>query len=164
MIFWEEAFPAPKKSVLMTSKQAIGHQCFCPNDFEQKVEMWLENQMESILLKDFGHLMQRTDSSGKDLLLGKTEGRRRRGQQRMRWLEGIIYAHEFEQALGGGDGQESLACCSPQGCSVGHDWATELNWRTINDIFLASSKCITIQPPDQHLLLDFSLKYQILCS
>ena len=45
--------------------------------------------MESILLKDFGHLMQRTDSLGKTLMLGKTEGRKRRGQQRMRWLGGI---------------------------------------------------------------------------
>ena len=37
----------------------------------------------------FGHLMQRTDSLEKTLMLGKTEGRRRRGQQRMRWLDGI---------------------------------------------------------------------------
>ena len=37
----------------------------------------------------FGHLMQRTDSSEKTLMLGKIEGRRRRGQQRMRWLDGI---------------------------------------------------------------------------
>ena len=36
--------------------------------------------------------------------------------------------HEFEQALGVGDGQGSLACYSPWGCSVGHDWATEMNW------------------------------------
>ena len=40
------------------------------------------------------------------------------------WLNG----HEFEQAPGVGDGQGSLACCSPWGCRVGHDWATELNW------------------------------------
>ena len=37
----------------------------------------------------FGHLMQKTDSSEKTLMLGKIEGRRRRGQQRMRWLDGI---------------------------------------------------------------------------
>ena len=36
--------------------------------------------------------------------------------------------HEFEQGLGVGDGQKSLACCSPWGRKVGHDWATELNW------------------------------------
>ena len=41
------------------------------------------------LLQYFGHLMQRTDSLEKTLMLGKIEGRRRRGQQRMRWLDGI---------------------------------------------------------------------------
>ena len=47
-------------------------------------------------------------------MLGKIEGRRRRGQQRMRWLDGITdNGHEFEQALGVGDGQGSLACYSP---------------------------------------------------
>ena len=40
-------------------------------------------------LKSLGHLMQRTDSLEKTLMLGKIEGRRRRGQQRMRWLDGI---------------------------------------------------------------------------
>ena len=40
-------------------------------------------------LQYFGHLMQRTDSLEKNLMLGKIEGRRRRGQQRMRWLDGI---------------------------------------------------------------------------
>ena len=37
--------------------------------------------------------------------------------------------HEFEQALGIGDGQGSLVCCNPWGCRVGHDWVTELNWK-----------------------------------
>ena len=48
-------------------------------------------------------------------MLGKIEGRRRRGQQRMRWLDDLtrLNGHEFKQALGVGDGQESLACCSP---------------------------------------------------
>ena len=40
-------------------------------------------------LQYFGHLMQRADSSEKTLMLGKTEGRRRRGQQRMKWFDGI---------------------------------------------------------------------------
>ena len=40
-------------------------------------------------LQNFGHLMQRTDSLEKTLMLGKIEGRKRRGQQRMRWLDGI---------------------------------------------------------------------------
>ena len=45
--------------------------------------------MLKLKLQYFGHLMDRTDSLGKNLMLGKTEGRRRRGQQRMRWLDGI---------------------------------------------------------------------------
>ena len=49
----------------------------------------LEEQMLKLKLQYFGHLMQRTDSLEKTLMLGKIEGRRRRGQQRMRWLDGI---------------------------------------------------------------------------
>ena len=45
--------------------------------------------MLKLKLQYFGHLMQRTDSLEKTLILGKIEGRRRRGQQRMRWLDGI---------------------------------------------------------------------------
>ena len=50
-----------------------------------------EYSLEGLMLKlqYFGHLMQRTDSLEKTLMLGKTEGRRRRGRQRMRWLDGI---------------------------------------------------------------------------
>ena len=46
--------------------------------------------MLKLKLQYFGHLMQRDDSFEKTLMLGKTEGRRRRGRQRMRWLDGII--------------------------------------------------------------------------
>ena len=52
-------------------------------------------------------------------MLGKIEGMRRRGQQRMRWLDGITDEfgwHEFEQAPGDGDGRGSLGCCNPRGC------------------------------------------------
>ena len=52
-------------------------------------EYSLERLMLKLKLQYFGHLMQRTDSLGKTLMLGKTEGRRRRGQERMRWLDGI---------------------------------------------------------------------------
>ena len=45
--------------------------------------------MLKLKLQYFGHLMRRTDSLEKTLMLGKTEGRKRRGQQRMRWLDGI---------------------------------------------------------------------------
>ena len=50
-------------------------------------------------LQYFGHLMQRTDSLEKTLILGKIEGRRKRGQQRMRWHHRFD-GHEFEQAMG----------------------------------------------------------------
>ena len=53
-------------------------------------EYSLERQMLKLKLQYFGHLMQRTDSLEKTLRLGKIEGRRRRGRQRMRWLDGII--------------------------------------------------------------------------
>ena len=53
-------------------------------------EYSLEGLMLKLKLQYFGHLMQRTHSFEKTLMLGKTEGRRRRGQQRMRWLDGII--------------------------------------------------------------------------
>ena len=53
-------------------------------------EYSLEILRLKLKLQYFGHLMQRTDSLEKTLMLGKIEGRRRRGQQRMRWLDGII--------------------------------------------------------------------------
>ena len=52
-------------------------------------EYSLEGLMLKLKLQNFGHLMRRTDSFEKILRLGKTEGRRRKGQQRMRWLNGI---------------------------------------------------------------------------
>ena len=67
--------------------------------------------MLKLKLQYFGHLMRRTDSSEKTLMLGKAEGRRRRGQQdkMVRWHH-QFNGHEFEQALRDGDGQRSLAC------------------------------------------------------
>ena len=52
-------------------------------------EYSLEGLVLKLKLQHFGHLMRRTDSLGKTLMLGKTEDRRRRGLQRMRWLDGI---------------------------------------------------------------------------
>ena len=52
-------------------------------------EYSLEGLMLKLKLQHFGHMMLRADSLEKTLMLGKTEGRRRRGQQRMRWLDGI---------------------------------------------------------------------------
>ena len=71
--------------------------------------------MLKLKLQYFGHLMGRANSLETALMLEKIEGRRRRGQQRMRWLDGITNSMEFEQAPGVGDGQGSLVCCSPWG-------------------------------------------------
>ena len=61
--------------------------------------------------------MQRADSLEKTLMLGKIEGRRRRGGQRIRWLDGYQFnGREFEQTLGDSEGQGSLVCCSPWSC------------------------------------------------
>ena len=59
----------------------------------------LEGLMLKLKLQYFGHLMRRADSLEKSLMLGKIEGRRRRGQQRMRWLDGII--DSMDMGLGG---------------------------------------------------------------
>ena len=59
-------------------------------------ECSLEGLMLKLKLQYFGHLMQRTDTLEKTLMLGKTEGRRRRGQQRMRWLDGITDSMDVE--------------------------------------------------------------------
>ena len=56
---------------------------------EINLEYSLEGQILKLKVQYFGHLMRRTDSLDKTLMMGKTEGRRRRGQQRMRWLDGI---------------------------------------------------------------------------
>ena len=56
---------------------------------EMDTEYSLERLMLKLKFQYFGHLMQRTDSSEKTLMVGKIEGRRRRGRQRMRWLNGI---------------------------------------------------------------------------
>ena len=55
----------------------------------------LERLMLKLKLQYFGHLMQRTDSLEKTLILGKIEGRRRRGRQRMKWLDGITNAMDM---------------------------------------------------------------------
>ena len=84
-------------------------------------EYSLEGLMLKLKLQYFGHLLRRADSLEKTWMLGKMEGRRRRGQQRMRWLDGINDSMdmEFEQTLEDGKVQGSLASCSPWGCKSG---------------------------------------------
>ena len=70
--------------------------------------------MLKLKLQYFGHLIRRTDSLEKTLMLGKIEGGRRRGQQMVGWHHQLD-GHEFEQALKVGDGQGSLVCYNPWG-------------------------------------------------
>ena len=72
-----------------------------------------EHSLEGLMLKlqYFGHLMGRTDSLEKTLILGKIEGRRRRGRQRMRWLDGNTDSMDMSMK-NLQDGQESLVCCN----------------------------------------------------
>ena len=83
----------------------------------------LEGLMLKLQLQFCGLLMRRADSFEKTLILGKTEGRRRRGMtedERAGWHD-QLNCHEFEQTPGVGDGQGGLACCSPWG----HDLTNE---------------------------------------
>ena len=76
----------------------------------------LKGLMLKLKLQYFGHWVWRADSLEKTLMLGKTEGKRRRGRQRIRWLVGELHwfnGYEFEQALGDAEWQGSLVCCSP---------------------------------------------------
>ena len=102
-------------------------------------EYSMEEQMLKLKLQSFGHLMRRVDSLEKNLMLGKIAGRRRRGWQRIRWLDGITNLMD----MGLSKLQEivkdkgSLGCPSPWGCKES-DMTEWLNWTesVLNYLFI----------------------------
>ena len=89
-------------------------------------EYSLEGLMSKLKLRYFGHLMQRADSFEKTMMLGKIEGRRGRGWQRMRWLDGIT--DSMDMSLSWWWTGKSFMLQSMRSQRVRHDWATELDW------------------------------------
>ena len=90
----------------------------------------LEKLILKLKFQYFGHLLRRTDSFEKTLILGKIEGRRRSRGPRMKWLERYhwLNGHVFKQAPGDGEGQRKPGVLQSMGSQKArHDW-TELNW------------------------------------
>ena len=125
-------------------------------------EYSLKGLMLKLKLQYFGHLMQRTDSLEETLMLGKIEGQRKRGWQRMRWLDDITDWMDMSLSkLQDGDGQGSLACCSPWD-HKGLDMTEQLNWTESSyDRFSDSWKAMLMEKSIKQIILFFLLELRI---
>ena len=109
--------------------------------------VFIGGTMLKLKLQYFGHLMQIADSSGKTLMLGKIESRRKRGRQRMKWLDTSPVRWTWVWVDSG-----SWWCTGSPGMlqsmgsqRVGHDWATELNWTELNVIYIRVKSLYAVQ-------------------